>query len=236
MRLGLLHIIACPHCDARYSLRDLYSGNLARAKYYSDGKTLAFMLPDSPVVTLCYGCSRFFWVHEAKDIGTFEWDKMIAYERRRAKPVRFLTADEYFSALQAGIAQTREKETYIRQRLWWALNDSVRDTPEKPADFLSDERWKKNAKALLALLDDKSIENKLMIAELHRNLGDFAECIRVLHSIDDEKLNWMKPQFAEECEKGNKQVFQFREQVLLMKKSPVLKLIEKLKRLMYSGS
>jgi len=52
------------------------------------------------------------------------------------------------------------------------------------------------------------IENNIfMIAELHRNLGNFEECKNILKNITNPDSLWLKELFKEECVKENKLVF-----------------------------
>ena len=57
---GLPEYIKCPSCGA-YQLRGtLMSGNTVGARYYSDGKSIAPMLPEFPVFVRCHECTAFF--------------------------------------------------------------------------------------------------------------------------------------------------------------------------------
>ncbi len=57
------------------------------------------------------------------------------------------------------------------------------------------------------------IENDtFMIAELHRNLGNFEECKNILKNITNPESNWLKELFEEECDKENKDVFKIIEE------------------------
>ena len=40
------------------------------------------------------------------------------------------------------------------------------------------------------MLDTKNIDNRIICAELHRNLGEFDECIKILDNAEIE--NWIK--------------------------------------------
>ena len=83
-------------------------------------------------------------------------------------------------------------------------------------------RWKKNLIELLNLLNRQNIfrrilnlpnksavNDKIMKAEIYRNLGDFENCIRIIQSIDNQGMNWLKVQFVKECERKNRWVIEF---------------------------
>ena len=73
----------------------------------------------------------------------------------------------------------------------------------------SDElRWIENIQKLKTLLDQSDINQRIMIAEICRNLGDFETCIKVIQTIDNEELNWLKEKFLNECNKRNKWVME----------------------------
>ncbi|MCF8332225.1 MAG: hypothetical protein K9H84_07220, partial [Bacteroidales bacterium] len=63
-----------------------------------------------------------------------------------------------------------------------------------------------NLKKLKALLDQSDINQKIMIAEINRNLGEFENCISIIESIDHEELLWLKDKFIHECKRKNKLV------------------------------
>ena len=59
-------IIACPECDFLMEKDTVTSGNTLGARYWSNGKVTAPMLPDYPAITSCGGCHAFFWIQNAK--------------------------------------------------------------------------------------------------------------------------------------------------------------------------
>jgi hypothetical protein len=68
-----------------------------------------------------------------------------------------------------------------------------------------------NCKKLIEILDKNNHDEKVMIAELFRNLGNFAACDSILETITEEKHNWIKIQLKEECKKNNKDVIELRQ-------------------------
>ena len=59
-------IIACPECDFLMQKDTIKSGNTLGARYWSNGKVAAPMLPDYPAITSCGDCHIFFWIQDAK--------------------------------------------------------------------------------------------------------------------------------------------------------------------------
>ncbi|HEX8823312.1 MAG TPA: hypothetical protein VF794_25525 [Archangium sp.] len=62
-------IIGCPSCRAPHRRGSLMSGNTVGARWWSDGKREAPMLPSSPLVTRCRGCGQYFWLHRGERLG-----------------------------------------------------------------------------------------------------------------------------------------------------------------------
>ncbi|MDR3019426.1 MAG: hypothetical protein LBU66_00815, partial [Treponema sp.] len=57
---------------------------------------------------------------------------------------------------------------------------------------------------LLKLYDTKNLREKLLIAELHRNLGNFDESTEILESIRNKDYIWIRNILLYECQKKNK--------------------------------
>ncbi len=66
---GPTHIVGCPSCRAPHRLGSLMSGNTSGARWWSDGKREAPMLPMSPLVARCQGCGRYFWLDRGEPLG-----------------------------------------------------------------------------------------------------------------------------------------------------------------------
>ena len=78
----------------------------------------------------------------------------------------------------AGPALTKDKEIYLRMRVWWAANDAWRWLPN-PRPTFSKEHVK-NLKALSALLDKSKSDQRIIKAEIAREMGNFESCLKLL--------------------------------------------------------
>ena len=121
-------VVACPHCGHLALCRTWLSGNSFGARYWTDGKVEAPMLPREPEITRCRGCGKFFWVSEARFV-----EEMDPWSGRGARPewksvnyIQKLTESEYYEAIEAGMASDREREFHLRVLAWWATNDRFR--------------------------------------------------------------------------------------------------------------
>ena len=64
MKPGPDLIAACPRCKRRAKVPSLASGNTSGARYWTDGKIQAPMLPRRPPITPCRGCGHVYWWHD----------------------------------------------------------------------------------------------------------------------------------------------------------------------------
>jgi len=168
----------CPDCRAPVRQRTIGSGNTFGAKFWTDGKMEAPMLPSFPRLVKCPKCAALFWVQTARKLHEAQnaFDAVPPKFKDAAEP----TAPTEKELLAFGAANKLEKndEIYVRRTAWWLANDSVRHGG-KPAGRLSPER-QANMRALARLLDEKTAPERLLCAEIARELGDFTECKRLL--------------------------------------------------------
>jgi hypothetical protein len=181
-------LIECPNCKALARVFTLLSGNTFGAKRWTDGKIFAPMLPRPPAITKCRNCGRYFWLSDAKVIGELLlWEpeaEKIPSEWKAAEPVRELSEAEYIEAIKIGMAHNREQELYLRIHAWWASNDRLRfnqDAGEQAQTiFKHSAEAIMNLERLLNLLDITDPDERLMKAEILRELGRFDEAIQLL--------------------------------------------------------
>jgi len=201
---GPSHIYQCPNCDNLIKRGSLMSGNTFHSKLYSDGKRVAPMLPEFPDLTKCVKCGTILWLSKMKAIGTLKLGDKQNTPWKNADEAGFLSLDEYFIALNNGMAKTVEDELFIRRKIWWAYNDRVRNGASLFDDEGDESRWGENCAELIKLLDSEDTNQRIMIAELRRNLGDFEACLAIIEQIEDDALTWLKDIFIAECGKGNR--------------------------------
>lgn len=184
------------------------SGNSFGAKIFSDGKRIAPMLPEFPDLTKCKKCDTIFWLSKLKEIGTYQWGDKTNSNWEKADNADFLDIEDYFKALNDNLAENMQEELFIRNRIWWKYNDRKRNGRNQFIDENDENKWRKNCNKLISLLDQSDLKQKIMAAEIHRNLGDFENCINIIQSVDNEDLNWLKEKFINECKQKNKWVIE----------------------------
>lgn len=207
MKYGPNYMYECPNCGNLIQNRSLMSGNTFDAELYSDLRRIAPMLPEFPDIIECKKCRNIFWLSKTKKIGEYSWGDDPNPLWENADLAEFLSIHNYFKALKASLAENLNEELQIRKRIWWSFNDRLRKGA-KLFRFVNDEvRWKANIDRLLELLDIDQVDQKIMVADLHRNLGDFERCMELINSMEDAEVVWLKALFQIECNKMNRNVF-----------------------------
>jgi hypothetical protein len=194
----------CPHCGNFLWRRTLTSGNTAGATTFSDGKMVAPMLPKFPDLTKCKKCNSIIWLSDLAEIQN--WGSWSSYILGCifGQYVAFLGIEDLFSAL--AITNDKEKEKFIRIKIWWAFNDRVRKRRKIFIKENDEKLWEQNCLALINLLDKNDANQKIMIAELYRNLGQFDSCMELINSLPKD-IDWLKDKFQRECTNKNQKLF-----------------------------
>ena len=166
----------CSECAASIEEHTILSGNTFGATVWTDGKRDAPMLPDQPWLVKCPHCQVLIWIDEQEEIGKFEpFSDSRAY--KDAKPYSVPELQDYFAELNKN-SLDREKEQYLRLRAWWVGNDQRRDANNIRQNLSDEERG--NLQALDKMLDPSEDNDRLMMAEIKRELGQFEEAEVIL--------------------------------------------------------
>ncbi len=118
----------------------------------------------------------------------------------------YMTIEDYFFAISKGLAENNKEELEIRIKIWWTYNDRVRKGLPLYNDEDDEADWKLNLIELLVLLDKNDFNDKILIAEIFRSLGDFNRCLSIINTLGPE-YSWISENFKKQCEIGNKLVF-----------------------------
>ena len=199
MDIGPKLIYQCPNCGKIIGYRSLFSVNDFGATSYSDGRTRGIMYADSPEIVKCKKCKTFFWLKKENQIGEYgpltinsKWEK--------APEAESLTKNEYIEALNLKAYKNKDQERYVRCNLWRALNYSMGEN-EKAI-------YESNCKKLIKLYNMEDIDEKLLIAELYRNIGNFSESMTILKTIRKKEYIRIKKLLIQECQKENKKTIE----------------------------
>lgn len=179
-------IIQCPGSDEVRQVWSLNSGNTLGAVFWSDGFRIAPGLPDFPQITRCAPGAPMFWVASARVLGHLQAGLHGEDPTWVAAPVvRALAGEEFLEALAAGLGDTPQRERYLRLRAWWSANAGFRQVGTPAAtpgmsDFPSGSPARANLEALAPLLDEDQLPDRLLKAELMRQLARFDEAQALL--------------------------------------------------------
>ena len=170
----------CPSCGEMLVERTLLSGNTIGARYWTDGKMEAPMFPHSPALVRCAHCRNLLWLPEAPQHEFETAPKMFETVQGALDPIAPSESD-YLEAIENGLAPDKERELYCRVHAWHRFNDARRD--EKNAENLSElpDQTAANMKALFAMLERNKPDERMLRAELARELGRFPEALQLLN-------------------------------------------------------
>ncbi len=182
---GPIIIKKCSSCSNPIEEHTITSGNTFRARFWTDGKMRAPMLPDHPWLVKCPHCNALLWIDEQEKLGEVgfwargtKFGNALAYETPSLR--------DYFSMLEKGISDSK-KERYVRLRAWWAGNDGRRYAESRSP--LSDSE-KANLRRLADLLDETNGHDRIKKAEVLRELRRFDEAMSLLARPFEDELSY----------------------------------------------
>lgn len=202
-------IVACPSCEALAKYTTLMSGNTFGARVWTDGKQVAPMLPRRPAVVKCLCCAECYWLADAREVGTVQaWGdegRQVDPAWRAAPVVQEPSEKEYYHALQKGLAADSQQERTLRVLAWWRRNDKFRDARQAEAVSIATASGpgRNNLKHLLRLLDEADENDRLMKAEVLRELGEFDSANQVLSRVTSVEYVTVVHQLRLLCDAGD---------------------------------
>ncbi len=177
----------CSSCGKHIAQRTIGSGNTFGARFWTDGKRDAPMLPEEPWLVKCPHCDTLVWIDEQTQVGELDPSGSRTRGTARLADARSAltpTLEDYAEFLEAG-ASDKEKERYVRIRTWWAGNDRRRESGQStPLDAIETQ----NLRVLLTLLDEAEDNDRIMKAEAFRELGEFSDAEKLLATEFDDGL------------------------------------------------
>lgn len=175
--------VRCPDCGGLLFNRRIQSGNTFGATLWTDSKCEAPHFPNLPDVVACPHCAVPLWPSD-EPVVCLETDYRAWQALAGLKPARELDPIGYRDALRRCCGR-RRREAYVRVRLWWLGNDVRREGCDPPG--LTDAEVT-NIKALARVLRHGVDEERLLKAEVLRELGHFDEAEKLLSAPFDEDL------------------------------------------------
>jgi hypothetical protein len=178
MTPGPTLIYSCSTCEKNIAYCTIESGNTFGARFWTDGKRDAPMLPEEPWLIKCPHCDTLIWVDELTQLGEIDhWYSEGSDGDEFADVQSAITPSlmDYAYFNMAAISDP-QKERYVRLQTWWAFNDCRRKSEEIPFSSMEIE----NLCAFINLLDENDETDCIMKAEVYRELGEFAVAEKLL--------------------------------------------------------
>lgn len=160
------------------------------------------MLPDYPRLVKCPHCKNMLWIEEAKELGQSEpFSRLKKYKGAKAYIV--LIAEDYLHYL-AKVKIDKEKEFYLRLQTWWASNDRHRQDPPDNMSLSVEEI--RNLEFLFSMLAVDDASDRIMKAEIARELGRYKECLSLLNHNFNHDLMYVVDTIRQLAQDGTNKV------------------------------
>jgi hypothetical protein len=187
----------CPHCKSHFVHEETVSGNTIGSVLYTDGKENAPMLPDQPWLVKCPRCKKLFWFDEALKIDT-------GYKAAEGLPSPMWPSEVDLLNFISSSKPSGKNETNLRLISWRTANDAWRSHPFAKSRF--SEEQKNNMRTLSHLLDDTDEIQRILKAEIARELGEFNNCKRLLFYEFADQFSYAASIIRQLAEEGDSRV------------------------------
>lgn len=174
-------VYLCPHCAARISMpagarhceahAEKPFDPAPEAQYWSDGRREG---GGGACVFRCPVCKRFAWVTEAKRPDHADDRLATGVEQPKAPRAGMPALTDWFDAIESADVKTPSREQYLRLAAWRAYNSEAQDQRGASDGELAS-RHRENLEHLLGIVTGKEPGERLLRAEILRELGKFAE-------------------------------------------------------------
>lgn len=199
----------CLHCRRPFKQGTLSSFSSFGGNYWTDGRDQGADWIERHHVALqlvkCPECGQLMWISEAKHLGQTEFYNDDA---RWPGASYYLSPNEsdYLDALETNLANDAKKLHYLRVRAWWAANDLFRDDATLDPATVFSGRATSNMKCLYATIDDSNDDQRIMKAELARELGLFDQAKHLLSFPFDREYRHVVKVISDLAEKKERRV------------------------------
>jgi len=142
------------------------------------------------------------WIDEAEERAQSEpFSRSKKYKGTKAYIVP--TEEDYLHYLGT-VKIDKEKEFYLRLQAWWASNDKYRQNPSNTVSLTIEE--KRNLELLFSMLEVSDPSDRIMKAEIARELGRYEECLSLLNYNFDRDLLHVVDTIRQLAEDGTNKV------------------------------
>jgi hypothetical protein len=172
-------VIECPTCGERYLVSREPNTPSDKAIFYSDGYYTDEFIWRTPGIIGCVTCELGFVPQNGKIVATPEWDEFYRdwSHIKQAQPPAS-------GALVLELRARRNMETAIEKTLRKELWYSALHTEAGRALFSNNAKfrnfWNESLERFDELLDPSNDEERLLKAEVNRQLGRFEQCLSII--------------------------------------------------------
>lgn len=206
MRPGPTQILKVPGCQEPVQFFSFASGNTFGARYWTDGKRCARMAQDNSLLKKVPSQGVLFWWDACELIGYYggwEWENPeMDPSWLTLESVQEPDEADYLRAIREGMGYDEDRLKYLHIRYWWAGNDAVR---KDPSQSLSDEQLEQLA-VLKTMLSVDVPNERLLRAEICRELGNFDEALGLLRMAVPSGYRAVIKRISRLCYEGNRRV------------------------------
>jgi len=192
----------CPACGKKYRVHDEEINVGGKGKLWSDGFRSDEPWNRLPLITRCRECYKYFWIRP----GTGK-NHDLPGERSSLPQIRKLVPGELAETIALKTFRDEPEERYLRTQLWWALNEPIRNEQSSDIDPEFTVLFEENLETLIYKTISNGSESRLMLAEMHRELGLFPEAGRFLDQVRDLTLRSFQEKMRERIEVRDRKVF-----------------------------
>jgi len=214
-------ILTCPSCAKYVRTLEILSYHIFESVLFSDGKAdTTPIIPNISRILICPICNKEFWKDDAQQIID---DNIDIYNIRSVLTpgdlfsVRnsedLLGKSRYYSKLiKEKFAKNNEKEIYLRIILWHELNDIVRYNIPVKLKILEEREHllRDNLIHLIKIFNPSYEEEKLLLAEMYRELGEFDFAQTILEDIKEQDFIGKRNELLRACNNKNVKVFKLK--------------------------
>ena len=208
MWFGPDYIYQCSECNRLHYKFNLLSGNDSGMELYSDTKSITPMSPESPLISKCSNCGSIMWIYKLPLINSNKWIELHGKtDWTDLKLIDFISFSDCLQIIDQKLYESDDEEIFVRKYLLWSFNDRVRKGTDLFVDSNDEDVWRGNINRLIELLDFENPDNRILLTELYRNIGEFGKAKEVLSSIVKSPYSWLKKYYRKEIKNKNKTMF-----------------------------
>lgn len=191
----------CPHCGKTKPMLSLMSDNTFEGELWSDGRAIYPMLPKLSTIQKCSHCGRYSLLRKWRDTG-----KTSKKSFGETGELTYSEAKEAYAELSASTSVSSKIST-ISVSFVQAYNDQFRRPRPRKAiqenkliDSISGAFCSPQEEDILLVIEatkqaietlNDSEDNRLLKAELLRELGHWDKAIRILGTITNNDVKWI---------------------------------------------